>query len=151
MKSKLFAWSLSLLLVVAVTSPCFGQSQAKNEAMTLDQIIARVSEAHSRDKRLIVRLKKGGTISGIVSPFSDSRFELTHSHGFFGEGETVTINYADVVSVKGRDPFVKALKDIGALSVLSVAVAAFLPVWAGLEGLSLLLHGEPLPSCSTGH
>jgi hypothetical protein len=56
-----------------------------------------------------------------------------------------------VVNLKGRNPVVKALKDIGAISVMSVGVAAFLPIWAGLEGLSLPLHGETLPRCLTGN
>ena len=151
MKSRLLVWWLSFLLVPAATSPCFGQSKSGNETMTLDQIRARVAEANAKDRRLIIRLKSGGTVSGIVSPLSDSIFKLTHSHGFFGEGESVSINYAEVLNVKGRNPFVKALKDIGAVSVMSVGVAAFLPIWAALEGLSMLLHGEPLPSCSTGN
>jgi hypothetical protein len=149
MKSRLFVWWLSFLLIPAATSPCFGQSKFNNEAMMPDQIRARVSEANAKDRRLIIRLKSGRTVSGIVSPLDDSSFELRHSHGFFGDGESVNINYADVMNVKGRNPFVKALKDIGAVSVMSVGVAAFFPIWAGIEGLSLLLHGEPLPSCST--
>ncbi|HXU39546.1 MAG TPA: hypothetical protein VN937_24540 [Blastocatellia bacterium] len=151
MKSRLFVWSLSLLLLAVATSPCFAQSKAGSEMMALDQIRIRVAEAKKHDRRLIIRLKSGGTVSGVVSPLSDSRFELTHSHGFFGEGESVSINYADVANVKGRNPFVKVLKDVGAVSVMSVAVAAFLPIWASLEGLSLLLTRELLPSCSIGN
>ena len=55
--------------------------------------------------------------------------------------------YDDVVSVRGRNPFIKALKDIGSISVLAAGTAAFLPVWLSLEGLSFLLHGEGLPDC----
>lgn len=119
--------------------------------MTPDQIRTRIAEANAKDRRLIIRLKNGRTVSGIVSPFSDSSFELTHSHGLFGEGKSVSINYTDVATMKGRNPFVKGLKDVGAISIMSVAVAAFLPIWAGLEGLSLLLHRELLPSCSIGN
>jgi hypothetical protein len=119
--------------------------------MTLEQKRAQVAEAHSKDRRLIISLNKGGTISGIVSPSSDSSFTLTHSHGVLGDGDSVKIDYAEVESVKGRNPMVKTLKNIGLVSAVSAGVAAFLPIWAALEGLSYLLHGEGLPSCSIGN
>ena len=96
MKSTLFAAWLSLLLVVALPNLCFGQTKSQQQGMTVEQIRALVAEAHSKDRRLIFRLKKGGTISGIVSPLSDSSFRLTHSHGILGERDSVTISYVDV-------------------------------------------------------
>ena len=159
MNSKPFVPWLSLLLVVASTNLCFGQTMSQKPGMTDAQIRVLVAEAHSKDRRLIIKLKKGGTISGIVSPLSDSSFRLTHSHGSLGEGDSVTIDFADVESVKGRNPIVKTLKNIGTVSALSAGVAVgvavllpiCLPILAALEGLSYLLHGEGLPSCSIGN
>ena len=76
---------------------------------------------------------------------------LTQTHGPSGAGATVSMSYADVAEVRGQNAFVKALKAVGRASIVIVGVAAFLPVWAALEGLSYLLHGEGLPSCSTGN
>jgi hypothetical protein len=161
MKSGIASCLLSLLLIVDAAAPCFGQKKANDDAMTVEQIKAnddamtveqikaRVGEAKGKDKRLIVLLKNGSSVSGLVSPDSDSTFSVTETHGIFGDGNGVTtLHYSDVSRVKGRNPFVKALKDIGAVSAAAVAMAAFLPFWAALEGLSLLLNGEPLPSCS---
>ena len=151
MKSKVASCFVSFLLIVVVASPCFGQKKANDYSMTLEQIKARVAEAHAKDKRLIVRLKTGGTISGNVMPTSGTNFMLTQTHGPSGGGATVSISYADVAEVRGRNAFLKALKTVGRASIVAVGVAAFLPVWAALEGLSYLLHGEGLPSCSTGN
>ena len=152
MKSKLISRLLALLLLVSVAGPCFGQKKAKDDAMTLDQIKAGVAEAKANDKRLIVILKNGSSVSGLVSIDSDTTFSVRETHGFFGDGNRVTtLNYSDVCRVKGRNPFVKALKDVGTVSTVVLIVAAFLPIWAAIEGLSLLINGEPLPSCSTGN
>ena|SRR5712692_9511069 len=152
MKSKLFPHLLALLLIVSVAGPCYGQKKAKDDAMTPDQIKAGVAEAKAKDRRLIVLLKNGSSVSGLVSPDSDRGFSVTETHGIFGDGNRVTtLNYSDVSRVKGRNPLVKALKDVGTVSAVAVAIAAFLPIWAALEGLSLLINGEPLPSCSTGN
>ena len=149
MKSGIASCLLSLLLIVEAAPPCFGQKKANDDAMTLEQIKARVGEAKAKDKRLIVLLKNGSSVSGLVSTESDTTFSVRETHGIFGDGDRVTtLSYSDVSRVKGRNPFVKALKDIGAVSAVAVAVAAFLPFWAALEGLSLLINGEPLPSCS---
>lgn len=142
MKSRVVVW-LSLLLVVATTSPCFGQSKAKTDSMALEQIKELVAEAHAKDKRLIVRFKHGETISGLVSPLSDNTFSLKHTHGVFGEGESVTINYADVESLTGRNPFVKVLKGIGTVSIITVGVAVILP----LQLISCLLGHPLIPDC----
>lgn len=147
MKSRLFVWSLSLLLVVAATSPCFGQSKSRTGTTTLDEIKARVVEARAKDRRLIIRFKNGETKSGTVSAAADSSFSLSHTNWFSGEGETERINYADVVSVKGRNPFVKAIKTVGASALVTVGFAAALPFWAAIQALSLLLRGELYHDC----
>jgi hypothetical protein len=152
MKSKLIPRLLALLLLVSMAGPCFGQKKAKDDAMQIDQIKARVAEANAKDKRLIVILKNGSSVSGLVSTESDTTFSVRETHGIFGDGDRVTtLNYSDVSLVKGRNRFVKALKDVGAVSAVVVVMAAFLPIWAALEGLSLLINGEPLPSCTIGN
>jgi len=115
--------------------------------MPLDEIRARVVEASAKDKRLIIRFKNGETKSGTVSPLSDSSFSLTHSDWFSGEGETERIIYVDVVSVKGRNPFVKAIKTFGTSALVTVGFAAGLPFWAAIQALSLLLRGELYHDC----
>ena len=147
MKSRLFVWSLSLLLVVTATSPCFGQSKSRTGTMTLDEIKARVVEARAKDRRLIIRFKNGETRSGTVLPVSDASFSLTHTDWFSGEGETERITYADVVSVKGRNPFVKAIKTVGSSALVTVGFAAGLPLWAAIQALSLLLTGKLYHDC----
>ena len=91
---------VSLLFVAIAAGP--GLAQTRDGAMTTGEIKRRVAEAHAKDRRLIVLLKTGGSISGTVLPESDTRFGLRHSQ-------------------------------------------------LTLEGLSFLLHGEGMPSCSIGN
>jgi hypothetical protein len=115
--------------------------------MSTDQVITRVTEAHAKKKQLTVMLKNGSIISGKVSPQSAEMFSVTRTYGMLGDGEELTIRYSDVARIKGVNAFVKTLKDIGTGSLLVVGVAAFLPVWALFQGLSLLINGEPLSGC----
>jgi len=152
MRSRIVICFLSLLLIADAAAPCFGQKKISDEVMTVDQMKARVAEATAKDERLIVMLKNGSSVSGMVSSQSDLGFSITETHGIFGDGSRVTpISYSDVSRVKGRNPFVKALKNVGTITGIAVGVAALLPIWLALEGLSLLINGEALPSCSIGN
>lgn len=133
----------AVMLIAAATGQCFGQSKPADDAMALAQIKTRVSEAHANDRRLIVLFKNGETMSGLVSPLSGDTFSLNHDHGIFGPGESVTFNYGDVASLKGRNPLVKVLKGIGTVSIITVGVAVILPLQ-----LITGLFGHPLiPDC----
>jgi small nuclear ribonucleoprotein (snRNP)-like protein len=147
MRTKAVCGLLSFLLIASASIQCLAHAKDRGPSQNVDQVKRQIVEAQAKDKRLIIALKNGETISGIVAPFSDSAFVVTKTHGVFGDGESVPVNYDDVVSVRGRNPFIKALKDIGSISVLAAGTAAFLPVWLSLEGLSFLLHGEGLPDC----
>lgn len=147
MRTKAVCGLLSFLLIASASIQCLAQAKDRGPSQNVDQVKRQIVEAQAKDKRLIIALKNGETISGIVAPFSDSAFVVTKTHGVFGDGESVPVNYDDVVSVRGRNPFIKALKDIGSISAVAAGTAAFLPVWLSLEGLSFLLHGEGLPDC----
>jgi len=147
MRTKVVCGLLAFLFIASASMQCLAQAKDRASFQTIAQIKAQIVEAQKRDKRLIIALKNGETVSGIVAPVSDSAFVVTKTHGVFGDGESVPVNYDDVVSIRGRNPFIKALKDIGSISVIAAGTAAFLPVWLSLEGLSFLLHGEGLPSC----
>jgi hypothetical protein len=143
MKSGIASCLLSLLLIVDAAAPCFGQNKSNDDAMTAEQIKARVGEAKGKDKRLIVILKNGSSVSGLVSPQSDRGFSVTETHGIFGNGNSVIVDYSDVSRVKGRNPLVKALKDIGTVSVIILAAAAIMP----LQFISGLLGHPIIPDC----
>jgi small nuclear ribonucleoprotein (snRNP)-like protein len=147
MRTRVVSVFLSFLFVAGTVEQCLAQAKDRGPSQTIEQIKAQIAEAQARDKRLIIALKNGETISGLAAPFSDTAFVVTKTHGVFGDGESVPVNYDDVVSIRGRNPLIKALKDIGAISLITAGTAAFLPVWLSLEGLSFLLHGEGLPSC----
>jgi len=147
MRTKVVCGLLSSLFIASASMQGLAQAKDRASSQTLDQVKRQIVEAREKNKRLIVTLKNGGTVSGTVAPFSDSAFVVTKTHGVFGDGESVPVNYDDVVLIRGRNPFIKALKDIGSISVIAAGTAAFLPVWLSLEGLSFLLHGEGLPSC----
>jgi hypothetical protein len=152
MRSRIVICFLSLLLIVDAAAPCFGQKKITDETMTVDQIKARVAEAAAKDKRLIVLFKNGSSVSGVVSSQSDHGFSITDAHGILGNGDKVTpIAYSDVSRLKWRNPFVKALKNAGVIAGIAVGTAVLFPIWAALEGLSLLMTGETLPSCSIGN
>ena len=143
MKSGIVSCLLSLLLIVDAAPPCFGQDKNHDDAMTIEQIKARVREAKAKDKRLIVMLKNGSSVSGVVVAASDKGLSLMHTHEPFGPGATESINYSDVVSIKSRDPLLKALKDIGTVPVVIVGGA----VLVILSVVSLLTGYPKLPSC----
>lgn len=143
MKSSLIPRLLALLLIVSVAEPCFGQKKAKDDATTIEQIKAGVAEAKAKDKRLIITLKNGSSVSGIVVATSDKGLSLMHTHEPFGPGATESINYSDVVSIKSRNPLVKALKNIGNVPVVVVGGA----VLVILSVVSLLTGYPKLPSC----
>jgi len=147
MRTKVVCGLLSFLFIASASTQCLAQAKDLGSSQTIDEVKGQIVEAQAKDKRLIIFLKNGETISGIVAPFSDSAFVVTKTHGVFGDGESVPVNYDDVVRVRGRNAFIKALKDIGSISVIAAGTAAFLPVWLSLEALSFLLHGEGLPSC----
>src|ERR1700687_2254018 len=127
MKSGVASCLVSLLLIGSAAAPCFGQKKANDDSMTVEQIKARGEEARVKDKRLIVILKSGSSVSGLVSTDSDTTFSVRETHGIFGDGNRgTTLSYSDVSRVKGRNPFVKALKDVGTVSTVVVVVAAFL-------------------------
>ena len=146
MRTKVVCGLLSFLFITSASMQCLAQAKDRASSQTID-LKRQIVEAQKRDKRLIIALKNGGTVSGTVAPFSDSAFVVTKTHGVFGDGESVPVNYDDVLSLCGRNPFIKALKDIGSISVIAAGTAAFMPVWLSLEGLSFLIHGEGLPSC----
>lgn len=145
MRTKVVSGLLSFLFIASVSMQCL--AQAKDRTLSNDQVKQQIFEAQKRDKRLIIALKNGEAISGIVAPFSDSAFVITKTHGVFGDGQSVHVNYDDVVSVRGRNAFIKALKDIGSISVIAAENVVAMPLWLSLEGLSFLLHGEGLPDC----
>jgi small nuclear ribonucleoprotein (snRNP)-like protein len=147
MKTKVVCGLLSFLFIASASMQCLAQAKDRASSQTIDQVKQQIVEAQKRDKRLIIALKNGETISGLVGKFSDTAFVVTKTHGIFGEGESVPVNYDDVVSIRGRNPFIKALKDIGSISVIAAENVVAMPLWLSLEGLSFLLHGEGLPSC----
>ena len=147
MRTKVVCGLLSFLFIASASMQCLAQAKDRGSSQTIGQVKRQIVEARAKDKRLIIALKNGETISGIVAPFSDSAFVVTKTHGVFGDGESVPVNYDDVASVRGRNPFIKALKDIGSFSVIAAENVVAMPLWLSLEGLPFLLHGEGLPSC----
>ena len=133
--------------MLSITSPCFGQSRSQGQAMSSDEIRVRIKQASGRDKRVIVLLKNGGSLSGTISLVSDSEFSVTHTRTLSGDGKTERIEYSDVVAVNGRNPFVKAIKSIGTASLMTAGFVAGLPLWAVLQALSLLMTGELYKDC----
>ena len=134
---------MSILLIVHAAAPSFGQTKAQDDAMTIEQMKARVAEARAKDKRLIITLKNGSSASGVVVETSDKGLSLMHTHGPFGPGARESIVYSDVVSIKSRNPLVKALKDIGTVP----AVIAGGTILVILSVVSLLTGYPKLPSC----
>lgn len=129
MKSRWIVWWLSLLLTVSATSPCFAQSKATNDEMTLDQIRARAADAQAKNSRLIVTLKNGSSVSGTISNVSQIGFVVNQWSDWSGKGARVPVEYAGIASVKGRNPVVKLLKNIGQYSLLTAAATVMMPLY----------------------
>ena len=141
-----------LLLAALMTTGLFKQPLANDKdgknAMTESQIKRQILEAEAIDKRLIVQLKNGKSVSGNVRWISDKEFVVKHpDNSFIVFGDEETILFADVASVKGRNPFVKALKKIGTYTGWAAAFIAVSPILAFMYGYSYLVFGEPPPDC----
>ena len=139
---------LIVLTISASAMPTFAADK-NQEAMTAADIRSRVAEAQRKDRRLIIQLKNGKSVSGLVALTSPDTFSLTHTHGVFGDGPKEVIRYADVAAVKARNPFVKGVKDvlswtgIGTLGAAGAgAMIALTPVF-----LVMAIFGYSLPSC----
>lgn len=142
MKSKVGSLVLSLLMIASLTATCFGQK--RGGAMTIEQIKASVSDACAKSKRLTFTLKSGATMSGTVAPHSDNSFSFRP--GGRGNG-TLTVDYSDVASIKGRNPFVKAFTDMSQAALTAVEFAAGMPLWMAIQVISLLSTGELYHDC----
>ena len=138
MNRRFVAACLSLILFTGV---CSAQSKPKHGPMSLAEVKARIDEARASEERVIVELKSGGSVSGLVTPFHGypDQFLLIHSHGLFGPGETESFHYDQVANIRKRNGFVKAIKGIGTVSVVAAVAAVILPV----QIVSMLL-GHPI-------
>ena len=146
MKKQIFA-CITTLVVLAIAAPSFAADQGdKQQTMAIAAIRARVAEAQKKDERLIVRLKNGYQFSGTVGLISNEMFSVAAAHGLFGSGEAVSVYYSDIASVKGRNPFVKALKVTGTVPVVAVLAGIALPTCI----VSGLFHRPVLCPCSSG-
>jgi hypothetical protein len=77
---------------------------------------------------------------------SDELFSVYADHGIFGSGESVSVWFSDVESIKGRNPFVKGVKTVGTVSL----AAAVVPVAISTCKVSGLFHRPVLCPCSSG-
>jgi len=148
MRRKLILLLLAALLVTGLFQQTFADDKSNKNAMTESLIKRRVLEAEVTDKRLIVGLKNGKSVSGNVEWISNKEFLVKHAdNSFIVFGDEETIQFADVVYVKDRNPFVKALKKIGEYTGKTVGIIAISPFLAFMYGYSYLVFGEPPPDC----
>ena len=148
MRRNLILLLLTSLLTTGLCKQTFADDKENKNAMTESQIKRRILEAEVTDKRLIVGLKNGKSISGNVRWISDKEFVIKHAdNSFIIFGDEETVQFADVVYVKGRNPFIKALKKIGEYTGKTAAFIAASPILAFLYGYSYLVFGEPPPDC----
>lgn len=133
---------LMLLFIGAAAAPTLANNRNQSP-MNVEAMKARVHEAEQKDKRLIVKLKNGVSLSGLVSTATDKGFSIMQTHNIFGDGDSIWINYDEVAEMKWRNPFIKVLKTIGTYAVLSPG----LPLWLAIEAYSHLVYGEGPPSC----
>jgi hypothetical protein len=130
-KTMWFKLMVCVLMVVSIASaapPCFARSKDDKGPSTLVELKARVGEARAKSKRLVVKLKTGRTIVGLVAPVSEQAFSVTEPNSFFGRGGTNTVHYSDVASIKRENPFVRALKEVGAVTGVISLGAMIIPV-----------------------
>lgn len=138
-----------VFLVSGLVIGLFNQTFANDKnAMTESQIKRRILEAEATNKRLIVKLKNGKSVSGDVEWISDKEFLVRHSgNSFVIFGGEERVKYAGVAYVKGRNPLVKALKKIGEYTGKTAGIIAISPFLAFMYGYSYLVFGEPPPDC----
>src|SRR5262249_52284521 len=120
---------LITFLIIGATAISSRADDRRKPRVSLEQMKARVAEATKRDKRVIVIFKDGSSISGNPRAVTDETFTITQTRDFFGDGKSFTVRYADVADMKWRNPFIKAVKNIGVFS----AFTAINPFWGFIE------------------
>ena len=129
MKSRVIVSRLSLLLIVNIVSECFGQTKPTIGVTSIDEIQTRAAQAQEKDRRLIVILKNGSSVSGTISKVSPSGFVVHQFNEMSGKEADVPVSYSEVASVKGRNPAVKLLKNIGMSALWTAFAVAMVPLY----------------------
>jgi hypothetical protein len=145
MKQKVIVWFM-MIIGLASASPCLAGGQDPQTAPAVEEIKARVAEAKAKGYRVTVKLnrdaslklgrKRGASVNGKVTEIMGKGFTLTDRSPFDGQ-VNITIDYADVASVKRQSSAVKVFRDIGQYSLFVAAGAVAVPLYfvAGLLGM----------------
>lgn len=119
---------LLVLFSIGSTGPsCFARNK-DNQTSALREMKARVNQARAKNKRMVVKLKTGRTIVGLVAPVSEHALLVTEPGGFFRAGGTNTVNYSDIASIKRENPFLRALKEVAGITGVISAGVVIIPV-----------------------
>jgi hypothetical protein len=127
MKHRLIGALTPLVLLCLLVSPAFGADKPPRQDADFKQIALSLLDAQERGEVVIIGLKNGKTISGKVVGSNDGGFTVRHRLMEFLDGGCELISYADIVSVKRRNPVVKVLKKISAAPAIAVAYVGFVP------------------------
>ena len=133
MKQRFLAFTTALL-VLLTAAPSFAADKGDKQAMTVEQMRARVSEARQNDERLIVMLKDGQSISGKIQQVTDDHFVIQQ----LGAKTAHIVKYADVAALRKRNKFVVFAKTTGMVALAPVAVPLYL-----ILQLSAAITGHP--------
>ena len=145
---------LCLIAAILLATPSTASAAGK-KTPTTEEVKERAAEAQAKGKKVVVKLRAGtkiligekalpfeftkdASLSGRVKEVRENDFTLSDTKDGKDEVTTV-ISYANVVSIKRPNAFVKTLKAIGEYSLLGVAGVAILPLYA----IVALLNGGP--------
>lgn len=152
MKTNSLFTLIGLLFLLTAANCSLAANQRNNKLMTSREMRERVFTAQMNERRMIVRLKNGQSISGNLHYISDDAFSVIHTHGVFdtfqGQGQKETIFYSEVAAIEERNLFIKIVKKIGEISAYTTISAAAMPVFIILAVIdSVLPNVDILPDC----
>ncbi|MFY9611687.1 MAG: hypothetical protein WAU45_24125 [Blastocatellia bacterium] len=130
----------------ATAGPGRAQNKQKDDQIVVSDADVRIAIARQRFKRVIVKLKNGSSVSGLVTSLSENDFSIQHTHELLGPGAVEHIAYSDVATIQDRNPVLKALKKI-AIAPLVIAVFA---ITTPVCQVSILLKHPVACPCSSG-
>lgn len=144
----LICLSALVLLTAAAPSNALARGEQEGGQATLDdtEVVARVKDARTKNRRVTVKFKDGASVTGRVGELRERGFTFEPdglSPELRRQNAAAVILYGDVASVRHPSKVRSFFKKVG----YGVALGGAYAVVAPLNGVAILLGGSSIPGC----
>ena len=148
MKSILTCLAALVLLSAIAPSEALAQGGQEGGQVTLPdtKVVARVNAARARNRRVTIKFRNGGDVTGRVGEVRERGFTF-EPDGLGPElgrqNAAAVIFYGDVASVRHPSKVRSFFKKVG----YGLGMAGAFAVVAPINGVAILLGGSSIPGC----